>query len=36
MRYEEFIALNTMMIQKLYEKNENFENRLTILEKKIC
>ena len=35
LRYEEFIALNTMMVQKLYEKNENLENRLTILEKKI-
>ena len=35
LRYEEFIALNTMMIQKLCEKNENLENRLTILEEKM-
>lgn len=35
LRYEEFIALNAMMIQKLCDKNENLENRLTILEEKM-
>ncbi len=35
LRYEEFIALNTMMIQKLCKKSENLENRLTILEEKM-
>lgn len=32
LRYEEFIALNTMMIQKLYTKNKDFEERLSKLE----
>ncbi len=32
LRYEEFIALNTMMIQKLYTKNIDFEERLSKLE----
>ena len=36
LRYEEFIALNTMMIQRLYEENANLDKRLTILEEKVC
>lgn len=32
LRYEEFIALNTMMIQKLYTQNINFEERLSKIE----
>ncbi len=36
LRYEEFIALNTMMIQRLYEENASLDKRLTILEKKVC
>ena len=35
LRYEEFIALNTMMIQRLYEENASLDKRLTILEKKM-
>ncbi|MCI8365233.1 MAG: BppU family phage baseplate upper protein [Eubacterium sp.] len=35
LRYEEFIALNTMMIQKLHEENMNLDKRLSILEEKI-
>lgn len=35
LRYEEFIALNTMMIQELYRKNESLESRISILEDKI-
>lgn len=35
LRYEEFIALNTMMIQKLYKKNETLEERVSNLEDKI-
>ena len=35
LRYEEFIALNTMMIQKMYEKNVELENRLKIIEEKL-
>ena len=35
LRYEEFIALNTMMIQKLHEENINLDRRLSILEEKI-
>lgn len=33
LRYEEFIALNTMMIQKLYTQNKDFEDRLSQIEK---
>lgn len=36
LRYEEFIALNTMMIQRLYEENASLDKRLTILEEKVC
>ena len=36
LRYEEFIALNTMMIQRLYEENASLDNRLSILEEKVC
>lgn len=32
LRYEEFIALNTMMIQKLYTQNLNLEKRLNRIE----
>ena len=35
LRYEEFIALNTMMIQRLYEENASLDKRLTILEEKM-
>ncbi len=35
LRYEEFIAFNTMMIQKLYKKNETLEDRISKLEEKI-
>lgn len=33
LRYEEFIALNTMMIQKLHEKNKILEDRVDKIEK---
>ena len=36
LRYEEFIALNTMMIQRLYEENASLDKRLSILEEKVC
>lgn len=32
LRYEEFIALNTHMIQKLYKENETLKQRITNLE----
>lgn len=35
LRYEEFIAFNTMMIQELYKKNETLEDRISKLEEKI-
>lgn len=35
LRYEEFISLNTMMIQKLHEKSEALEYRLAKVEEKI-
>ncbi len=34
LRYEEFIALNTYMIQKLYKERESFEERLAKLERR--
>lgn len=34
LRYEEFIALNTHMIQKLCREKENFEERLLALERR--
>lgn len=33
LRYEEFIALNTHMIQKLYKENETLKQRITNLER---
>ena len=33
LRYSEFIALNTHMIQKLYKENETLKQRIEILEK---
>lgn len=35
LRYEEFIALNTMMIQRLCKKNKDFEDRLSAIEEKL-
>lgn len=35
LRYEEFIALNTMMIQRLYEKSESLEQRMSTFEEKM-
>lgn len=35
LRYEEFIALNTMMIHKLYKTNETLEDRISILEENL-
>ena len=33
--YEEFISLNTHMIQKLLKQNEELQNRVSILEQKL-
>lgn len=35
LRYDEFIALNTFMIQKLYKENQDIKERLLQLEEKI-
>jgi len=35
LRYEEFIALNTMMIQKIYRKNLDIEKRLNLIEQSL-
>ena len=35
LRYEEFIALNTFMIQNLYEENQDIKERLMRLEEKL-
>ena len=35
LRYDEFIALNTFMIQNLYKENQYIKDRLLRLEEKI-